>query len=142
MTQRPAPGTSTTSLHELSALLVREREVLELIVERVADAGGAREREILLRSITSLELHRAIAARAVAVELGMDREPTLRELAARAPREWTGPLRDHLRALTSLAEEISSVLRPAPAALRREGNVISLPERGPALHRSLVEFLA
>ena len=142
MSQRPATETALTSLHELSALLVRERDVLHLIALELAEADDEDTRDMLLRSVSSLELHRAISARAVAAELGMDREPTLRELVERAPCEWRGVLDEHLRDLASLSREIEALVRPAVVDLRREGNVIAFPQPARGLQRSLVDFLA
>ncbi len=142
MAHRPATETPPTSLHELSALLVREGDVLRLIVDGLHRADQPGDREMLLRSVSSLELHRAIAARAVAAELGMDREPTLRELVERAPVEWASTLDGHLRVLDSLSREIAAMVRTPAADLPREGNVIAFPAPGPGVQQSLLEFLA
>jgi len=132
----------TSSLAELSGLLWRERDVLEQLVEALRDSAEPVESDGLLRSISSLELHRAITAREVALELGLDGEPTLQDLVERTEGEWVGVLAGHRRALQDLAGEVRSLLRPvtAPGA----GNVVTLPvgpNAGRTLQRSLRDFL-
>src|SRR5688500_11635533 len=68
------------SLSELSSLLQREREILDRLVAVLSDGADGAETEGLLRSVSSLELHRAITAREVAADLGLNGEPTLSDL--------------------------------------------------------------
>jgi hypothetical protein len=92
----------TTSLAELSGLLWRERDVLQQLVDLLVQGADDIESDGLLRSISSLELHRAITAREVAVELGLDGEPTLQDLVERTSGEWAAALAAHRRALQDL----------------------------------------
>jgi hypothetical protein len=131
----------TSSLAELSGLLWRERDVLEQLVEALRVDDEPIESDGLLRSISSLELHRAITAREVALELGLDGEPTLQDLVERTEGEWVGVLAAHRRALQELADEVRSLLRPVAAP---SGNVVTLPvgpNAGRTLQRSLRDFL-
>ena len=137
----------STSLAELSGLLWRERDVLDQLLGRLReeDASAAdAETDGLLRSISSLELHRAITAREVALELGLEGEPSLQDLIERSDDEWATLLAGHRLALRELSEEVRRLLRRVPAGAV-EGNVISMPEpgaRGRVLQRSLRDFLA
>jgi hypothetical protein len=120
-------------------------------LDRLADhlvAGDAEdEADGLYQSISALELHRAIAAREAALEMGVEGEPTLEQLVGAAPLGWADVLASHRRALSDLANEVTHLVRrpagerddePAPAvaspgarSLRRSG-----------VQRSLREFLA
>ena len=136
---------STTSLSELSGLLWREREVLDQLLQLLRDGADLADAgtDGLLHSISSLELHRAITAREVAVELGLDGEPTLRQLVERSDAEWANVLAAHGRALTTLFGEVRSLLRRVPAS-SVEGNVVTMPAPGSPgrnLQRSLSDFL-
>jgi hypothetical protein len=140
---------SGPSLSELSSLLFREREVLGLLVALLADPGDGDQAEAeaetdgLLRSVSSLELHRAITAREAAVDLGLHGEPTLGALVAAAPGEWATVLDDHRLALTALTDEARKRLRSAAiSAAGAAGNVVSLDDaRRPGVQRSLTDFL-
>jgi hypothetical protein len=125
--------TSSSSLNELSGLLWRERDVLDLVVTRLED--GSEDTHALLRSISSLELHRAITAREAALELGISGDASLDDIAAAAPREWSSILMGHARALRALTGEIA---RLWVAGNRRNGG------RQPpsVVQRSLRDFLA
>lgn len=120
---------AATSLQELSGLLWRERDVLEQLLVILHAGAHLTECEGLLRSISSLELHRAITAREAAVELGLDGEPTLRDIAAVSDGEWSDVLATHRLALHQLARDTTDRLRDAE------------PERQQGLQRSLVAFL-
>lgn len=116
--------------------------MLEQLVTALRDGSEPVESDGLLRSISGLELHRAITAREVALELGLDGEPTLQDLVERTTGEWVGVLAAHRRALQELSDEVRSLLRPvaAPSA----GNVVTLPvgpNAGRTLQRSLRDFL-
>ena len=93
-----------SSLNDLSGVLWRERDVLRMLLGRLreqnADTGG------LLRTISGLELHRAITAREAGLELGFIGEATLLELARKAPEEWVSVLEGHHRALSDLVADI------------------------------------
>jgi hypothetical protein len=131
----------STSLAELSGLLWRERDVLDQLLAVLRNGGEDVETDGLLRSISSLELHRAITAREVAVELGLEGEPTLRELVERSDGEWGALLSGHRRALQDLSADVRSLLRRVPAA-SGDGNVVTLrPPGSRNLQRSLRDFL-
>jgi hypothetical protein len=136
----------STSLAELSGLLWRERDVLDQLVQWLradGDAAGELEAEGLLRSISSLELHRAITAREVALEIGLEGEPSLQDLIERSDDEWATLLAGHRLALRELTDEVRRLLRRVPAAAV-DGNVIALPAPGTTgrtLQRSLRDFL-
>lgn len=129
-------------LNELSGLLLRERDVLDQLVQRLEAASYPDDLEAngLLDSISSLELHRAITSREVAVEMGLDGEPTLQDLIEGAPGEWAALLAMHRRALLILSDRIHELLRPVAA--HSEGNVVTLPAPGRSLQRSLRDFLS
>lgn len=116
--------------------------MLEQLAEALRDDAVAVESDGLLRSISSLELHRAITSREVALELGLDGEPRLQDLVERTSGEWVAVLAGHRRALQDLAEEVRVLLRPVPA--HGAGNVVTLPvgpNAGRSLQRSLRDFL-
>lgn len=115
--------------------------MLEQLVGLLDGAAEQVETDGLLRSISSLELHRAITAREVAVELGLDGEPTLQDLVECTTGEWVPVLAGHRRALQGLAEQVRNRLRPSP--LRTDGNLVTLPalDGGRTVPRSLRDFL-
>jgi hypothetical protein len=122
--------TAATSLQELSGLLWRERDVLQQLLVILHAGAEVVECEGLLRSISSLELHRAITTREVAVELGLDGEPSLRDLASVSDGEWGEMLAGHRDELHRLADDVEAKLAERAAGPRS------------VLQRSLVEFLA
>ena len=124
-----------SSYSDLSGLLWRERDLLDLLLGRLVD--GSDDTDGLFRSLSSLELHRAILAREAGVELGLDGEPTLANLVACGPGDWTEVLDGHLQALRRLASEVNGRLaRPEPV----DGNGVVRTQRQ-SLQRSLQEFL-
>ena len=135
----------STSLAELSGLLWREREVLEQLLALLRDGGDGADdaTDGILHSISSLELHRAITAREVAVELGVEGEPSLQDLIERSDDEWAAVLAGHRRALQTLGDDARALLRRVPASAV-DGNVVTLPteRRARSLQRSLRDFLA
>lgn len=132
-----------SSLAELSGLLWRERDVLEDLADLLRDGRDGAESEGLLRSIRSLELHRAITAREVAVELGLEGDPSLQDIVEVATGEWAAILAGHRRVLLGLREELENLVRAD--AVRSAGNVVTLPSGGSrargVLQRSLRDFL-
>lgn len=112
--------------------------MLEQLVGRLRADADSVETDGLLRSISSLELHRAITAREVAVELGLDGEPTLQELVERTTGEWVPLLAGHRRALQELSDEVRVLLRQPVASA---GNVVALPVGSRSVQRSLRDFL-
>lgn len=110
------------SLSEVSNVVWRERQVLELLVfkleeEQLVLASGrtrwlsnvTREVETVLEEIKCVELERAMALAGSASSLGMSEASSLRELAVIAPTPWDGIFAEHRRALLSLAEEIDAI---------------------------------
>ncbi len=130
-----------SSLQHLSVLLRREREVLEMLLSRAAGTASTLLCDELLRSISSLELHRAITTREVAVELGLRDEPTLGQLVDCSPDGWSVLLAEHRLALLDLAAEVEA-MAPVPLARREPDGALRLgPPRRHAVQRSLLEFL-
>lgn len=120
------------SLSEVSNILWRERQLLELLVfkleeEQLVLAAGrnrwlphaTREVETVLGEIKRIELDRSVTLTGVAGELGFSEAPSLRELAATAPAPWDGIFAEHRRALMELAQEIDSVAKANRDLLQR-----------------------
>lgn len=110
---------TTTGLSDLSQILWREREILELVLfkleeQRLLLADGqerwvchaSRELDSVLDQLGAMELNRAVASAAAAAELGARDDAGLRELAWAAPPPWPSVLDRHGGALLRLAEEI------------------------------------
>lgn len=130
-------------MHELSAVLWRERELLDVLlykldVERLLLATGqhrwlgraAHEIEYVTARLKEVGLTRAVESAEVAEELGLAPEATLRELVAAASDDvWRDILEAHLTALVATTADIGSLrdanermlraaAEPAPAAGR------------------------
>jgi hypothetical protein len=132
----------STSLAELSGLLWREREILDRLADLLRSGADDVETDGLLHSISGLELHRAITAREVAVELGLEGEPSLQDLIGCSDDEWASVLAGHRRALQLVSDDVRALLRRVPAG-GVEGNVYTLPVGGGrTLQRSLRDFLS
>ena len=110
------------SLTEVSSILWRERELLELLLfkleeEQLLLAAGrsrwlghaTREVEMVLDEIRRAELGRAVEVEAVAVSLGLEPGVSLRELAEQAPAPWDDILREHRNAFLAASQEISAL---------------------------------
>lgn len=108
------------SMEDLSSVLWRERELLETLaykleVEQLVLAAGrthwlaaaAREVEIVLESIRDLEVLRAVEVDAVAEELGLDPNASLREIADASEEPWRSIWLDHREAFTTVAAQIT-----------------------------------
>lgn len=101
------------AIHELSALLWRERELLDLLTFKLEEeqllltAGksrwlphGTREVEQVLEHLAESGLARAVEVAAVAGQWGQPAESSLAELAASAPEgAWRDVLASHLNAM-------------------------------------------
>jgi hypothetical protein len=111
-------------LREVSAILWRERHLLELLLfkldeEQLVLAAGrtrwlpraTREVELVLEEIRQTELERAIEVSRVAIELGLHSNASLRELAQAAPPPWQEMLIEHRQAFLSLTEEITALVQ-------------------------------
>ena len=111
------------SVNDLSTLLWRERELLELLVFKLEEeqllltAGrskwlhhATREVEQVLGHLRTTGIERTVEASSVAVHWGLAEDATLRQLAEGAPDEvWRDLLLSHLTALTALTSQIADV---------------------------------
>jgi hypothetical protein len=111
------------SANDLSNLLWRERELLELLVFKLEEeqllltAGksrwlpqATREVEAVLARIRVAGMERAVEATAVALEWGLPEDATLRQLVGHAPSDvWRDILQSHLTALAALTAQIAEV---------------------------------
>jgi FlgN protein len=110
------------SLTDLSSVLWRSRELLELLLFKLEEeqlllaagrsrwlAHATREVEVVLEQIRQTEVARAAYAQAVAGELGLPLEASLGELADAAPDPWSELLHQHRKAFLTLTAEISSM---------------------------------
>lgn len=109
--------------NELSSMLWRERELLDLLTFKLVEeqllltAGksqwlqhATREVDQVVAQLRTTGLARAVEASALAVEWGLSPESTLRELAAGAPPgPWGDLLAGHLEALNSQTAVIKSL---------------------------------
>src|SRR5580765_4260303 len=95
----------TMALSDVSNILWRERQLLELLQFKLEEeqlvllngknrwvAHATREVEMIIEQLREVELQRAMAVNSASRELGLDGEPTLRELAAVAPAPWNNLL--------------------------------------------------
>jgi hypothetical protein len=108
---------------ELSTLLWRERELLELLMFKLEEeqllltAGksrwlpfATREVEQVLERLRENGLERAMAVAAVGEEWGTGDDATLRSIIANAPSDvWRDNFTGHLRALTELTASIGEL---------------------------------
>ena len=110
------------SMEDLSSVLWRERELLEMLLYKLEVeqmilehgrtrwlAAAAREIETVLESIREAELLRAVAADSTASELGLDPNPSLTQLAEASQEPWRGMLFDHREAFATVAAQITSL---------------------------------
>jgi predicted deacylase len=110
------------SLTDLSSVLWRSRELLELLLFKLEEeqlllaagrsrwlAHATREVEVVLEQIRQTEVARAAYAQSVSVELGLSPEAGLRELADAAPEPWSELLHQHRKAFLTLTSEIGGM---------------------------------
>jgi flagellar biosynthesis/type III secretory pathway chaperone len=110
------------ALANLSSLLWRQRELLELLVFKLEEeqmmlasgrskwlAHATREVEAVLDQIRRTEVLRAAEADAAARDLGLPPNPSLADLAAAATEPWASLLRDHRQAFLTLTAEITTL---------------------------------
>jgi hypothetical protein len=123
------------SVHELSALLWRERELLEVLqfkleVEQLLLTSGntrwlaraSAETEQVSAHLRDLGLARTVEVAAVANEWGCAPESTLADLIEHSPDAvWTEILGSHLKGFADLVERIQ-IARDANLVLLREAN--------------------
>ncbi|MBT8228032.1 MAG: flagellar protein FlgN [Dactylosporangium sp.] len=109
-------------LADLSSILWREREMLELLLFKLEEeqlvlaanrtrwlAHATREVEVVLDQIRRTEVVRAAEAEAVGAELGLDANPSLAHLAEAVPAPWNTLLRQHRTAFMALTAEIQAL---------------------------------
>lgn len=109
--------------NELSAMLWRERELLELLIFKLEEEHlllesgksrwlqhATREVEQVLNLVREATLSRSVQVAAVANEWHADAEATLRELVLHAPTgPWGEILTAHLTAMTALTAQIKEL---------------------------------
>jgi hypothetical protein len=141
-------------VHELSALLWRERELLEVLlfkleVEQLLLTSGksrwltraSAETEQVTGHIRDLGLARTVEVAAVATEWGCAEDSTLGDLIEHSPDPiWTDILGSHLKGFADLVGNIQ-IARDANLVLLREGNratqdTIADLDIGPAIYTS------
>ncbi|MCU1407899.1 MAG: flagellar biosynthesis protein FlgN [Glaciihabitans sp.] len=122
-------------MHELSALLWRERDLLEVLlfkleVEQLLLTAGktrwlpraSKETEQVSAAIRDLGLARTVEVSAVAHEWGAPEESTIADLIEKSPEPvWADILDSHLSGFTELVAQIQ-VARDQNLALLREAN--------------------
>lgn len=104
---------------EVSDILWRERELLDVLLfkldqERLLLADNnvhwlpraAHEIDLVLEQVRLTELGRAVEVEALAVDLGLEPNPTLAQLAAAAPAPWGELFDAHRAAFGRLSEQI------------------------------------
>ena len=110
------------SMEDLSSVLWRERELLETLlfkleVEQLVLATGrtrwlapaAREIEEVLDAVRETELLRSLAADAVALERGLDPNPSLLDIADACDEPWRSIWLDHRETFTAVSAEITEL---------------------------------
>ena len=110
------------ALAELSNVLWRERELLEMLLfkleqEQLVLATGrtrwlartTREVEVVLEEVRRGELLRAAELSAVCAELGLDDEPSLKALVESVEEPWRGIFAAHRDAFLAMTAEISAL---------------------------------
>jgi hypothetical protein len=111
-------------LREVSAILWRERHLLELLLfkldeEQLLLAAGrtrwlpraTREVEMVLEEIRQTELERALEVSRVALDLRLPADASLRQLAETAPEPWQGILVEHRQAFLALTDEVTALVQ-------------------------------
>jgi hypothetical protein len=106
-------------LNEVSTVLWRERQLLELLVFKLEEeqlllnAGksrwvnhASREVEIVLDQLRAAELLRAVKVEAAAEELGLPSYPGLRSLSKASPEPWSSIFARHRQAFLELTSEV------------------------------------
>jgi hypothetical protein len=108
---------------ELSTVLWRERELLELLMFKLEEERllltsennkwlpfATREVEQVLERLRESGLERAMCIETLSAEWGTGDDPTLRAIIAAAPTDaWRDNFQGHLQALTALASSIAEL---------------------------------
>ena len=137
-------------LAEVSTILWRERELLELLLFKLEEeqlvlssgssrwlARATREVEMVLAEIRRTELLRATEVEGAASALGLGPNPSLTALGEVCAEPWSGLFREHRKAFLALTAEITALaevnrdLITAGARATRDA-IASLTEHGPA----------
>ena len=137
------------STEDLSSILWRERDLLELLlfkleVEQLVLTSGrthwlavaAREVETVLHEIRDAELVRAIAVDTVAAGLGLEPNASLRDIAQASEEPWRAIWLDHREAFTTVATQISEMSQSNRVLLTAgyqaaQATLLSLSEKSP-----------
>lgn len=111
----------TMSLSEVSAALLREQSLLEMLLFKLEEehlllsagrtrwlAAATREVEAVLEEIRRCGLLRAALVEGAAPGLGLGQNPSLRELAEVAPVPWDELLVHHRASFLEITDEISA----------------------------------
>jgi hypothetical protein len=119
-------------LREVSAILWRERHLLELLLfkldeEQLVLAAGrtrwlpraTREVEMVLEELRQTELERAVEVSRVALDLDLPSGASLRQLADAAPEPWQGMLTEHRQAFLTLTDEVTALVQTNRELLNR-----------------------
>ncbi len=106
-------------LNEVSTVLWRERQLLELLVFKLDEEQlllsaakirwvnhASREVEIVLEQLRSVELMRAVKLEAAAAQLGLGSYPGLRSLGQASPEPWASIFAKHRQAFLELTQEV------------------------------------
>lgn len=109
-------------LADLSSILWREREMLELLLFKLEEeqlilasgrsrwlAHATREVEMVLDQIRRTEVVRAAEVEVIGTQLGIGGDASLTSLADVAPAPWSDLLREHRKAFLTLAAEITAL---------------------------------
>lgn len=109
-------------LAEVSTILWRERELLELLLFKLEEeqlvltsgrsrwlARATKEVEIVLAEIRRTELSRATAVDEAAAALGLGPNPSLAAMADACAEPWSGILREHRTTFHALTAEIQAL---------------------------------
>ena len=112
------------SLDALSRQLWKQRETLEVLLfkleeERLITTTGSsrwlpratRELEAVIAQAQTMELERSMESEAVAVDLGLEPEASLAEIAEAAEEPWATLLTQHGEALIAMTTEIADISR-------------------------------
>jgi hypothetical protein len=112
-------GAAAVDFERLSTLLWREHELLELLLFKAEEkqyvivtgknrwlSRLAHEIETILAQLRNIEVERAAHTEAIAADLGLDANPSLRQVAQAAPAPWNDLLQQHQEDLLGLVTEI------------------------------------
>ncbi len=110
------------SLSDLSSILWREREMLELLLFKLDEehlilasgrsrwlAHATREVEMVLDQIRRTEVMRAAEVEVIGARLGLGSDASLTQLADAAPAPWGDLLREHRKTFLALAAEVTAL---------------------------------